>query len=139
MMGPDFRHIKVKEKYVGGIDVTNIDGDDNVVRVVHIQPGDRNNGFAKKSYIAYALDKGDIKSGEQRNSGDKSSFFSNDAKNLWNSLAKHFKIDKLPIQGDKFRFVLTKDAIEDAYKKAKETGDSYVTDLIDDVIQNKTA
>jgi len=96
---------------IGVIVLKNIDGIDNVVYSIFINPEFRNQSYAVPVYVKLAQKLGTICSGEFRKDGTPTSFVSEEANNVWKRLNELFKVEKIPIQGDKFRYCLKKENI----------------------------
>jgi hypothetical protein len=133
--GEGIKTITLNGEDVGAINIQQIDDENNVVSAVFIQEGQRRKNIAKKAYIIAALENGDIKSGEIKNDMSKTSFVSNEARKLWESLGKDFNLDKIKIDGNKFRYSLTKESIIDAYNKAKKDGSNQeLVNALDEIL-----
>lgn len=96
---------------IGIVVLKNIDGIDNVVHSIFINPEFRNQSYAIPTYVKLAKEFGTVCSGEFREDGTPTSFVSKEANNVWNRLNELFKIEKIPIQGNKFRYCLKKENI----------------------------
>ncbi len=96
---------------IGAVALRNIDGVDNVVNGIFIEPEFRGKSYAVPTYVKLADKLGSVCSGEFREDGNKTSFVSSEASNVWKRLNSLFKIEKVPIQGDKFRYCLKKENI----------------------------
>jgi hypothetical protein len=121
-LGEGIKQIWENGKEVGAILLETIDGVKNVVSSVFVNENKRKEGIAKKAYLVSAIENGDIKSGEFREDMSKNSFVSNEARLLWESLNKQFNLKKISIEKGKFRYSLTREAISEAYHKAKTDG-----------------
>jgi len=112
LMGDGFVIIdKKSSNKIGAVSIRNIDGINNVVYSIHIHDEFRGKSFAVSTYVELAKILGSVCSGEFRENGTPTSFVSNEANNVWKRLNEIFKIEKIPIQGDKFRYCLKKENI----------------------------
>lgn len=92
--GENIRPVLVNGEQVGSFIVENIDGLDNVVRSIAINKEFRNKGYAKATYLKYVLENGEILSGEFKDENDEvNSYFSEDAKKLWDSLKRDYNVE----------------------------------------------
>lgn len=91
---------------IGAVVVSDIDETKNVIYSIDIDEEFRGKSYAVPTYVNLALKYGYICSGEYRNDGSLTNFVSPDADNVWKRLQQLFKVDKVPIQGDKFRYCL---------------------------------
>ena len=94
---------------VGGVVIRNIDGVDNVVHVIFIEPKFRGKSYAVPTYVKLAETLGSVCSGEFKEDGTPTSFVSSEANSVWKRLNSLFEVEKIPIQGDKFRYCLKKE------------------------------
>lgn len=94
---------------IGAVAIKNIDGVDNVVYSISIKSEFRGQSFAIPTYVKLAEILGSVCSGEFRGDGTRTSFVSKEANDVWKRLNEIFKIEKIPIQGDKFRYCLKKE------------------------------
>jgi hypothetical protein len=94
---------------IGAVVIRNIDEVDNVVDSIFINPEFRNKSYAVPIYVELAKVFGSICSGEFREDGTLTSFVSEEANIVWKRLNEIFKVEKIPIQGNKFRYCLKKE------------------------------
>jgi hypothetical protein len=94
---------------IGVIVLKKIDGIDNVVYSIFINPEFRNQSYAVPVYVKLTQKLGTICSGEFKKDGTPTSFVSKEANNVWKRLNELFTVEKIPIQGDKFRYCLKKE------------------------------
>jgi hypothetical protein len=94
---------------IGAVVIRTIDGVNNVIHTIFIDPKFRGKSFAVPTYVELAKTLGNICSGEFREDGTPTSFVSKEANNVWDRLNEIFKIEKIPIQGNKFRYCLKKE------------------------------
>lgn len=99
----------VNNEEIGVVVLKEIDDVENVIYSIFIAPEFRGRSFAIPTYIKLAEILGFVCSGEYRNNGDLTSFVSKDADKVWKRLNEYFKLEKIPIQGDKFRYCLKKE------------------------------
>lgn len=119
LLGDGLKKIKVGGKEIGAILVEEIDGVKNVVKSVFIKEELRGKGIGTALYEKLALENGEIVSGEFRNDMKKTSFVSDSARALWDKLSKKYQLEKIKIEGDKFRYRLTSDAVLKTKDKSK--------------------
>ncbi len=113
LMGDGFTIIdKKSSNKIGAVSIKNIDGIKNIVYSIYIDEEFRGKSFAVPTYVELAKILGSVCSGEFREDGTPTSFVSNEAINVWKRLNEIFKIEKIPIQGDKFRYCLKKENID---------------------------
>lgn len=96
---------------VGAVVIRTIDDIENVIHTIFINPEFRNQSYAVPTYVELAKKLGSICSGEFREDGTPTSFVSKEANNVWKRLNEIFKLEKIPIQGNKFRFCLKQENI----------------------------
>jgi hypothetical protein len=89
----NLRSIKINGKEVGGIVVETIDGLPNVVSSISISEENKRKGYAKAAYLKYVIENGEILSGQFKDIDKPSSFLSEDAKKLWDSLKKEYNVE----------------------------------------------
>lgn len=94
---------------IGAVVIKDIDGVDNVVHTIFIDPEFRGKSYAVPTYIKLAETLGSVCSGEFREDGKPTSFVSSEASNVWKRLNSLFEVEKITIQGDKFRYCLKKE------------------------------
>jgi hypothetical protein len=111
MLGGDFGYniFNVKNAEIGTVILKNIDGVKNVIYSIFILPEHRNKSYAIPTYVKLAENLGYVCSGEYLNDGSTTKFVSADANNVWMRLNEIFRIDKIKIQGNKFRYCLKKE------------------------------
>jgi len=97
-----------KGEEIGAVQVEDIDGISNVIHAIFILEQHRGKNYAVPIYVKLAEMLGTIHSGEYNNDETPTRFVSNEANNVWKRLKEIFKVEKVPIQGDKFRYSLTK-------------------------------
>ena len=111
MLGGDFGFniLNNKKDEIGTVILKNIDGIKNVIYSIYILPEYRAKSYAVPTYVKLAEHLGYVCSGEYRNDGSATKFVSDDANKIWMRLNDIFKIDKIEIQGNKFRYCLKKE------------------------------
>jgi len=97
-----------KGEEIGVVQVENIDGINNVIYAIFIEEQYRGKNYAIPTYVKLAKILGTIHSGEYNNDETPTRFVSNEANNIWKRLKEIFKVEKVPIQGNKFRYSLNK-------------------------------
>lgn len=97
-----------KKDRIGAVHIRDIDGISNVVSSIYIGEEYRGQNYAIPTYVKLAEMLGSVCSGEYRNDGSTTSFVSKEADNVWKRLNEIFKVKKISIQGDKFRYCLDK-------------------------------
>ena len=97
---------KVNNEEIGAVIIREIDGVKNVIHSIFINPEFRGKSFGISTYIKLAQTLGFICSGEYRNDVNLTSFVSKDADKIWKRLSEIYTLEKLPIQGNRFRFCL---------------------------------
>lgn len=102
---------KQNDKKIGSVALRNIDGVENVIHSIFIVPEFRGKSFAVPTYIKLAQMLGFVCSGEYRSDGSLTSFVSKDADKVWERLKEVYNIEKIPIQGNKFRYCLRKEKL----------------------------
>ena len=94
---------------IGVVVLKSIDGVDNVIYSIFIKPEHRNKSYAIPTYVELAKKFGIVCSGEFKKDGTPTSFVSKEANNVWIRLNQIFELEKIPIQGDKFRYCLKRE------------------------------
>ena len=106
-MGGKTYEIKNKdEEEIGVIVVKDIDGIKNIIYSIFILPEYRGKHYALPVYVNLAKMLGSVCSGEYREDGTPTSFVSEDADKVWTRLKEIYPIEKIKIQGNKFRYCL---------------------------------
>lgn len=91
---------------IGAVVIRDIDEVTNVIYSIFISPEYRNKHYALPVYVNLAKMLGSICSGEYREDGTPTSFVSKDANKIWERLKEIYPIEKIKIQGNKFRYCL---------------------------------
>jgi len=97
-----------KKQEIGNIVFKNIDGVDNVVYSIYIEEKFRGQSYAIPIYVEATKILGNICSGEYNKDGTPTRFVSKEADNIWQRLKEIYLVNKIPIQGNKFRYCLDK-------------------------------
>lgn len=106
-MGGKTYDIKNKNgEKIGAVVVRDIDETKNVIHSIFILPEYRGKNYAVPIYVKLAEMFGSICSGEYKEDGTLTSFVSDDADKVWKRLKEIYPIEKIKIQGNKFRYCL---------------------------------
>jgi hypothetical protein len=106
MGGKTYTINNINGEEIGAVVVKDIDGVKNVIYSIFISPEYRNKHYALPVYVNLAKMLGSICSGEYREDGTSTSFVSEDADKIWKRLKEIYPIEKIKIQGNKFRYCL---------------------------------